>query len=71
MIAEVESGKRSPASLPIEAHTSEKKVQSPPTNIQLRSLRDGAVLVEWTPADEGEQGEVTVSFYFLKIFIKM
>lgn len=68
MIAETVSGKRSSPSLPVEAHTAEQRVQQPPTNIQMRGLRDeGSVLVEWISPDEAEEGEVSVGFLFVFI----
>jgi hypothetical protein len=62
LIAETASGKRSAPSVPVEAHTAQKKSQSPPTNIRFRPLHDsGSVLVEWTPAEEGEDGDISVN----------
>ncbi|KAI6232755.1 hypothetical protein M3Y99_01000100 [Aphelenchoides fujianensis] len=57
---ETESGKRSAATLPVEAHTAEQPPEAAPHNLQLRPLREsGSVLVEWAPPDEGAHGRIT------------
>ncbi|KAI6216371.1 Protein-tyrosine-phosphatase [Aphelenchoides besseyi] len=57
---ESSSGKRSPPTIPVEAHTAEQPHEAAPHNIQLRPLREsGSLLVEWTPPNENVHGRIT------------